>query len=194
MGFLQRSQTAALVPYPFSKRPVYFLPNSLPLLALELVLSDSERHLQQLLLLLLVCVLQASCHRGRGVTTSIHDVLAIVVLGLVQQSLDSRLCEAPGSGVKRLFLGPDNSLGIGIHVEVLLELLPREGVQLLDTSQCHVVNLVVFAVLVQAGPNLTGAKNDSINLFRSLDSSSLVLRIGDNPLESSVGASEFLNI
>lgn len=167
---------------------------SLRLLALELVLGDRECHLQKLLLFLLVCVLQASCHRGRGVTTSIHDVLAIVVLGLVEQSLDSRLCEAPGSGVKRLLLCPDNSLGIGIHVKVLLQLLPREGVQLLDTSQGHVVNLVLFAILVQAGPNLTSAKNNSVNLLRSLDSSSLVLRVGDDPLELSVGASEILNV
>jgi hypothetical protein len=73
-------------------------------------------------------------------------------------------------------------------------LLPREGVQLLDTSQGHVVNLVLFAILVQAGPNLTSAENDSVNLLRSLDSSSLVLRVGDDPLELSVGASEFLNV
>lgn len=139
-------------------------------------------------------ILQTSCHRGAGVTTSIHDVLAIVVLGLVQQRLDTRLCEAPGSRVERLLLCPDNGLGIGVHVQVLLQLLPREGVQLLNAGEGHVVNLVLGTVLVQAGPHLTCAEDDSVNLLGSLDSTSLVLRVRNDPLESSVGAGEVLNV
>lgn len=162
------------------------------LLALELVLLDSEGHLQELLLLQAVNVLHTGGDGSTGVTAGVHDVLAVVVLGLVEQSLDAGLGEAPGTGIQRLLLTPDDGLCVGVHVEVLLQLLPGEGVKLLDTRKGDVVDLVVSTVLVQSGPNLASAKNDALNLLRRLDSAGLVLRIGDDPLEAGILGSELL--
>ncbi|KAI6773510.1 hypothetical protein HG531_000359 [Fusarium graminearum] len=159
-----------------------------------LVLLDSESHLEEVLLLLGVDVLETSGDRGTGVSASVHDVLAGVVLGVVEQSLDTGLSEAPGTGVERLLLAPDDGLGVGVLVEVLLELLPREGVQLLNASESDVVDVVVSSVLVEGSPNLTGAQNNTLNLVRRLDSTSLMLRVRDDPLESGVLASESLNV
>jgi hypothetical protein len=121
-------------------------------------------------------------------------MFAVVVLGLVEQGLDTGLHEAPGTGVERLLLCPNDGLGVRVHVEVLLQLLPREGVQLLNASKGYVVDLVIGTVLVKSGPNLTGADNNTVNLLRSLDSASLVFRIGDDPLEASVLTAKVFNV
>ena len=163
------------------------------LLALELILLDGESHLQEFLLLLGMDVLQASGNRGTGVTAGVHDVFAVVVLGLVEQGLNTRLREAPGTGVERLLLCPNDRLGVGIHVEVLFQLLPGEGVQLLNAGKGNVVDLVLGTVLVQSGPDLTRAENDAVDLLGGLDSASLVLRVGDDPLEASVFTAKVFN-
>lgn len=175
-----------------SRGSVPTIPLATPLLALELVLLDGKGLLEQLLLFLAVDVFQTSSNRRARATASVHDVFAVVVLGLVEQSLDAGLHKAPGTGVERLLLGPDDGLRVWVHVEVLLQLLPREGVHLLDAGKGNVVDLVVGTVLVQSTPDLTSAENDAIHLFRGLDSASLVLRVGDDPLETSILSSEFL--
>jgi len=164
------------------------------LLALELVLLDSESHLEEFLLLLGVDVLETSGDRGTGVSASVHDVLAGMVLSVVEQSLDTGLGEAPGTGVERLLLAPDDGLGVRVHVEVLLELLPREGVQLLNAGESDIVDVILRSVLFESGPHLTSAENNTLNLVRRLDNTSLMRRVGDNPLESGVLASESLDV
>jgi hypothetical protein len=164
------------------------------LLALELVLLNSESHLKEFTLLLHVNLLETSGDRSTGVSASVHDVLAGVVLSVVEQSLDTGLSEAPGTGVERLLLAPDDGLGIGVLVKVLLELLPRKGVKLLNASDGDVVQVVLGSVLVKGSPDLTAAENNALNLLRSLDGTSLMLRIRDNPLEASVLTSELLNV
>jgi hypothetical protein len=164
------------------------------LLALELVLLDSESHLEEVLLLLGVDVLETSGDRGTGVSASVHNVLASVVLSVVEQSLDTGLSEAPGTSVERLLLAPDDGLGVRVLVEVLLELLPREGVQLLNAGESDVVNVVVRSVLVKGSPDLASAENNTLNLVRRLDSTSLMLRVRNNPLESGVLASKSLDV
>lgn len=139
-------------------------------------------------------VLQASGDGRAGVAAGVHDVFAVVVLGLVEQGLDARLHEAPGTGVERLLLCPNDGLGVGVHVEVLLQLLPGEGVHLLNAGKGNVVELVVGAVLVQGSPDLTSAENNALNLLGSLDRAGLVLRVGDDPLEASVLAAKLLNV
>lgn len=164
-----------------------------PLLALELALGNRESHLDKLLLLLEVRRLLASSDRSARSTTSVHDVLAVMVLGVVEQSLKARLGIRPGTSVEGLLLGPDNGLGVGVLVEVLTELLPREGVELLDTSEGDVVDLVVLAVLEESGIDLTSAENDTLNLLGGLDLTSLVSRVGEDPTEVSV-VSELLDV
>lgn len=85
-------------------------------LALELVLLYGKSHLQKLLFLFLVDLLQACRHGSARVAASVHDVLAVVVLGLVEQRFYAWLREAPRSGVERLLLRPDNSLCVGVLV------------------------------------------------------------------------------
>jgi hypothetical protein len=68
---------------------------TLRLLALELGLLDVESGIQQVLLFFHVAALKTSGDTGAGVSTSIENVSSVVVLGLVQQSLDTGLCEGP---------------------------------------------------------------------------------------------------
>lgn len=116
-----------------------------------------------------------------------------MVLGVVQKGLNAGLGEAPGTGVERLLLRPDDGLGVGVLVKVLLQLLPREGVELLEASDGDVVDLVVGAVLVQGGVDLASAKNDTLDLLRLLDGTGLVLGVRDDPLEVRV-ADELVNV
>ena len=71
----------------------------------------------------------------------------IMILGLIQQSLNPRLGEAPSARIERLFLTPDDCLGVGVHVEVFLEWLPGEGVELLDSCD-GCVDMVVFGTVL----------------------------------------------
>ena len=116
-----------------------------------------------------------------------------MVLSLVEQCLDTRLREAPGARVERLLLAPDDRLGVGILVQVLAELLPRERVELLDARESNIVYLVVGAVLVQGGVNLARAENDTVYLLRCLYSARLVLWISDQRTEASIRAREVLD-
>lgn len=163
------------------------------LLALELVLCDGEGIVKELFLFLLVRGLETSGDGSRRVTASVHDVLAVVELGLVEQSLDAGLGEAPGTGVQRLLLGPDNGLGVLVGVEVLLEQLPGEWVELLDTGNSNVVDVVVGTVLLQGSVDLTSAKNDTVNLLSRLDGASLMLRVRNDPLELRIRSGEIFN-
>lgn len=135
--------------------------------------------------------LQTRRYRGTGVAAGIHDVFPVVVLGVVKQRLDARLREGPGASVKRFFLAPHDGLGVGVHVKVLLELLPGEWVQLLDARDGGVFETVVGAVLVQGRVDLTGAEDDALDLLGIIDGIA-VFGVGDDPLELRL-ASEFLN-
>lgn len=116
-----------------------------------------------------------------------------MVLRAVEQSLDARLSVAPSTSVERLLLRPDDGLGVRVLVEVLAELLPGEGVELLDTGDGNVVDLVVGAVLVKTGIDLARAEDDAVNLLGSLDLARLVGWVGDDPLELGL-ANELLNV
>lgn len=163
------------------------------LLPLEFVLLYSEGHLQKFLLLFDVRRLQTSGDGCARVAARVHDVLAVVVLGLVQQSLDARLSKAPSTSVQRFFLGPDNRLGIRVAVQVFLELLPREGVELLNTCNGDIVNLVFGTVLVQRSIDLTCAKNDTRDFLARLDVLGLVSWVLDDPVELRI-TSKLLNV
>lgn len=168
-------------------------PHSKDLLPLELVLSHGKSALQKILLLLGVRRLETGGHRRAGVAAGVHHVLAVMVLRAVEQSLDARLSVAPGTSVERLLLRPDDGLGVRVLVEVLAELLPGEGVELLDAGDGNVVDLVVGAVLVKTGIDLARAEDDAVNLLGSLDLARLVGWVGDDPLELGL-ANELLNV
>jgi len=156
-----------------------------PLLALELLLFNGEGMLEQVLLLLHVTALQTSGDTGAGVSASIKHVSPVVVLGFVEQSLDAGLGETPSACVQGLLLCPDNVLCVGIRVEVLLELLPREGVELFDTGDGCVGEVVLLAVLDKGSIGLTGAEDDTLNLLLWLDLElrGLVSSVFNDPLE-----------
>ena len=134
--------------------------------------------------------LQTGSHTSAWVTAGVHDVLAIMVLGLVQQSLQTRLSERPGTSIKGLLLAPNDGLGVGIHVQILLQLLPGEGVKLLDASDSGVLEAIVGTVLVQRGIDLTGTEDDAVDLLWIIDSVT-VLWVRDNPLELGVSGELF---
>lgn len=118
------------------------------LFPLVLFLPDTESMFQQIHLLLHMRALQARRHTGAGIPPRIEDVLAIMMYGLIEQGLDAGLDETPRAGIKRLFLAPDDVLGVGVGVEVLAQLGPGEGVELLDAGDGGVVVLFGRAVLV----------------------------------------------
>ena len=109
-------------------------------------------------------------------------MLPIMMLRLIQQGLDAGLGETPGAGIERLFLAPDDVLGVGVHVEVLPELGPGEGVELLDAGDGRVFVFLVGAVLVQGDVDLAGAEDDALDFFRGGDGL-VVFGVGDDPLE-----------
>lgn len=100
--------------------------------------------------------LQTRRDRGAGIATSIHDVLPVMILSIIQQSLNTGLSIAPSTSIKRLLLSPNDSFGIGVEIQIIPELLPREWVKLLDTSDSHIVNLLLSAILGQGCIDLAG--------------------------------------
>lgn len=93
----------------------------------------------------------------------------IMILSLIQQSLYPRLCETPRTSIERLFLRPDDCLGIGVLVEVFFELGPRERIELLNARDGNGVEVMLFAVFVECDVYLTGAEDDAVDFFRRLD-------------------------
>lgn len=168
------------------------LSNTTPnLLALKLHLLDLKRSIQQARLLLGVTGLETSGHTGTWVTTGVHDVLPVVVLCLVEKGLNARLREGPSTSVQRLLLTPDDGLRVGVHIEVLLELLPWEGVQLLNAGDGGVLDLLAGTVLVESGVDLTCAEDDTLDLVWVVDGVA-VFWVWDDPLELGI-LGELLN-
>jgi len=134
--------------------------------------------------------LQSGCYTGAGVPAGVHDMFVVVVLCLVEKGLDARLGERPCASVKRFFLAPNNCLGVRVHIEVLLELLPWEGVQLLNAGNSRVSVFVVGAMLVQCDVYLASAKNDAVDLLR-VSNGIAVFWVRDDPSEMSVAGELF---
>lgn len=162
------------------------------LLALQVILVNGEGILEELLLFLQVDGLETGGDRSAASTTSVEDVAAIVVLSGVQQGLNAGLGVGPGTSVEGLLLAPNNVLGVGVAVKVLLELSPWEGVQLLNTGDGSVADAVSLTVLGQGGVDLARAKDDTLNLLRGVDGGTVAL-VGDDPLEVRV-AGQGLNV
>lgn len=130
------------------------IPTHQSLLSLQLLLSDTESHLQHIQLLFQMRPFQSRSHTGTGIPSSIHDMLSIMMLGVIQQRLDSRLRETPCASIQRLFLSPYDGLSVRVHIEILLELLPWEGVELFNTGDGDGVEVVLFAMFVKGDVSL----------------------------------------
>ena len=87
-------------------------------LPLQLLLYNIERHIEQLGFLLEMRALESRGYAGTGIPACIHDVSSVMMLGLIQQGLDSRLGEAPRARVEGFFLCPYDGFGVGVGVEV----------------------------------------------------------------------------
>lgn len=72
--------------------------------------------------------LQARRDARARVSARIHDMFPIMILGLIEKRFNSWLGEAPCTRIQRLFLAPDDGLGVGIHIEILAELGPWKRV------------------------------------------------------------------
>ena len=136
---------------------------------------------QQVILLLQMATLQSRGNTRARIPARIHDMFPIMVVRLIQQRLDPRLGEAPRARVERLLLAPDDVLSVGVGIEVVTQLGPGEGVQLLDARDGDVVDLLVEAVLLQRGVHLSGANNNALDRGRRGDG---VIR--DDPAEMRV--------
>ncbi len=85
-------------------------------------------------------------------------------LRLIQQGLDPGLREAPRARVERLLLRPDDRLGVGVLVQILAQLGPGKGVELLDAGDCDVVEGGVGgSVFVQGDVDLARAEDYSVD-------------------------------
>jgi hypothetical protein len=140
-----------------------------------------------------VRVFKTSSHRRAGVTSGVHNVSPVVMLGLVQERLDSGLGEAPGTSVERLFLTPDDVLCIRIRVEVLLELLPWEGIELLDARNGNILQTASFTLLHECGVHLTCAENNAVDFFMRANLARSMSWVLNDPLEMRL-AGEFLDV
>lgn len=125
---------------------------------------------------------QTTGNTGTWIPSSVEDVSPVVVLGLVEQGLDSWLDETPGTGIERFLLAPDNILSIGVAVEVLLQLLPWEWVQLFNSGDSGVGDVVGGTVFLEGSVDLARAENHTFDLLGLVNGVS-VLGIGDDPLE-----------
>ena len=108
-----------------------------------------------------------------------------MVLSDVKDRLNTRLREGPGTRIKRLLLAPHDRLSIRVAIEVLLNLLPREGVELLDTRDGGIGDALVEAVLVQRGVDLAGTEDHALDLL-GRDGGATVLGLGDDGAELGV--------
>lgn len=102
---------------------------------------------------------------------------------MIQRSLDSRLYESPRSGVQWLFLTPYDGLRIGIAVQIVSELSPGERIDLFDSCDCCIGDLVGISVLDKRSVDLTATQYHSFDILVLVDSASLVRRVGDDPLK-----------
>ena len=74
---------------------------------------NGESILQEVLLLLQVDGLETGGDGGGTSATSVQDVAAVVVLGGVEQGLDTGLGVGPGTSIEGLLLTPDDVLALG---------------------------------------------------------------------------------
>lgn len=71
--------------------------------------------------------LEASSNAGTRIPSCILNIFCRVVLGIADDGIQSRLYKAPATGIKRLLLSPNDFLHVGIFVQLVAELCPREG-------------------------------------------------------------------
>jgi hypothetical protein len=131
-------------------------------------------------------VLQTSRHACAWISSSVHDVTAVMMLCLVEQSLDARLRETPGTSVERLFLTPHYRFGVGVRVEVLLQLCPWEWVELLDARDGCFAHTLFGAVFLERNVHLAGTEDYALDLVVGIELAVFVTRIRDDPLEVGV--------
>ena len=127
--------------------------------------------------------LQPGRHTRAGIPSRIHNMFTIMMIRLIQQRLQTWLCETPRACIEGFFLGPDDGLCVGIHVEVFLQLGPGEGVQLFDAGDGGFVEVVLGAVFVEGDVDLAGAEDDAVDFFGRGDVVGLVGWVGDYPLK-----------
>lgn len=121
------------------------------------MLVNAESLLEELLLFLEMDRLETRGHGRTRSATGVEDVTAVVVLGLVEQGLNTRLGVDPGTGVQGFFLAPHDVAGIGVAVQVLLQLSPRERMQLLNTGDGDIADVVGFTMLGEGSIHLASA-------------------------------------
>ena len=147
------------------------------------MLLGSESVNQQLRLLGIMHCLRSSGDTGTRVPPYISDPFPSMTCRFVHDRLDPRLNVLPGSTIQRLFLTPNDGLGIGIPVQILLDLRPREWVELFQASNCSIPDAVVLPVFVESSVYLARTENDSLDILRRGDGVVGMLGIWNDVLE-----------
>lgn len=129
-----------------------------------------------------MCALQPRRDGRARVAAGIEDMFPIMMFRGIQQGFDAGLREAPSTCVQRLFLTPDDVLGVGVSIEVFFQLCPGEGIQLLDPRDCGVFDSLASSMLVKRHVDLSAAQNHTFDGLWVVDRLA-VLRVGDDPLE-----------
>ena len=151
-----------------------------------------EHLFKHVLFFLQVSRFQSRCCTCAWIPSSVHDVPPVVMLGLVQQRLDPRLYEHPCTRIEWLLLTPHDVLGVWIRIEILLELGPREWIQLLDPCDSGILNALRFSVLDEGSVDLSRAQNNALDLVMRCNRLA-VFGFWDDPLEVSI-LSEVLDV
>jgi len=98
--------------------------------------------------------LHSSRNAGAWGSTSVLDMLCTVVFSLTEDSFQSGLHKGPGTCIERLFLCPNDLLKIGVFLKLVTNMGPREGVELLDTSDSNIVDSAGGTLLHKGSINL----------------------------------------
>lgn len=108
--------------------------------------------------------LKTGSDTGTWCPSSVLDVFAGMVFSIPENCLQSRLYKAPGPGVERLLLRPNDLLHVGVFIQLIADLRPGEGVQLLDADDGNVVDFVGLTMLTKSGIDLTRADQETCAL------------------------------
>lgn len=127
-------------------------------------------------------LLSTGSNRCRRLSASVSNVGMLVVLGSLEGGVHSRLDVDPGTSVKRLLLSPADILKVGVRVQKLSDLLPREGVQLLDSDDSSLLVSKILSSLEESSPDLAGTEENSLDALLVVDGLAMLVVLND-PLE-----------
>jgi len=156
-----------LIPFPTSSR--------WHLLVLQSILKEG-------LLFNVVSRLATGSNSTVRVSTSISKRDVLVLVGFLEDSGQSLGSVAPTTHVEGLFLNPDNLLEVRVAVKNISDLSKGEGMQLLNSEEGSVLDIVGLSGLGQGSKHLANRDNQTLSLLLGTNGNTMGLVLND-PLE-----------